>query len=355
MREKIRYLILYSEITTLDLKIISNLAFSDIPFIAIDARGSSNDVTIGYLYQVSDYVLRYARIIIDDPAATGDRQEVITINGTDSPGNPIQNAVPVNSTAGAGYPDTEVPAQGSIMPAGGGNGMKTIWIEFKDNAGNIQTQHAFTTINYANTTLSFDIAYYADAGLTNSLGQNPFLKTGNYYLKITANQDLQDSPDIQIDAEGTSNDVASGPITMINPRIFYYTRTIAFDDAATGGIPVLTTGIWRGDIIRIEGEVKVYKADVIPGRTYTVYWDDDSEGTGYYYGDIKVSAYREDLYTPYFVDEDKGYTTPRFITARESILYLRAGGYFPYTSGNFRLKVAAAEPAISIKPGQEKH
>ncbi len=616
------------------LKIVSDRKFSSGPFIDINAPGTGNDVNHANSVSVSDCVYWYIRIVNNDLAATGDMQETIKISGTDNQGNQVQNIIPINLTAKAAYLDTQPPAPGTIALAGGasttndptpvldihstgaawmrlalseaglanafwveyaaqydefdisggGNGNKTIWIEFKDRAGNIQTQHASAAVNYDNAILSFDIEYFSDPGLTQSLGNNPHLKEGIYYLKITANQDLSYNPTIQIDAEGTNNDVTSGLTMMFNPRIYYYTRTIAADNAAVGqtkeqvtiqginpsnldskgaytdtqapGAPAVsgpaTTGNLRptwtwnnvagatryrysfsdgsnwvettaisftpadsltpgnnytlyvqagdkagnwspsgsfttlvevpeisvkqwnttdipngtgscdfgnvtlftdkqisftientgsGDlnltgtpVVRIDGpgaasfkvinqpsplvrshnsiafviaftptdtetknatvsianndtdenpytftvtgtgfihgtltldtwtsgnisttvKVNTYCFNAVPGKIYTVAWDDGYQGTGTYTADVKVSAYRQDLATPYFSDLDSGYTIPRVITAQDTVVYFKIVGYNASTTGSFALKVGdiIPEPVISLKQGE---
>ncbi len=49
--------------------------------------------------------------------------------------------------------------------------------------------------------------------------------------------------------------------------------------------------------------------DGIEGHEYRIYWDDNSlaGGSGNYIGDVKVSAYHEDMTTPYFENSDYGY------------------------------------------------
>jgi hypothetical protein len=51
---------------------------------------------------------------------------------------------------------------------------------------------------------TFTTQYYSDSGLTNSLGTNPKLKAGTYYIKISANESLSATPTISINAEGTT-------------------------------------------------------------------------------------------------------------------------------------------------------
>jgi hypothetical protein len=270
------------------LKIISNKKLTGNPQLSIKTPGTLNNVNQVSALPLSDGVYYYPRVITADSAATGDSQETITLSGTDIYGNQVQSVAPLNANTKAAYIDTQPPSSGSIgvegyalstnspMPyflinsngasqmrlalseadlstaawveftsryggfdiSNGGGGSKTVWIEFKDRAGNIQPRHVYTTVNYDNSVLGFDIEYYSDPALTHSLGLNPYLSVGNYYLKITANQDLDSNAvlTVSIDAEGINTDVTNQTATRITNRVFYYTRTIVSDPAAIGSI-----------------------------------------------------------------------------------------------------------------------
>jgi hypothetical protein len=276
----------YLKAGTYYLKIISNSKLAGNPQLSIQAPGTLNNVNQVSALPLSDGVYYYPRVITADTAATGDTQETITFSGNDIYGNQVQNAAPLNANIKAAFIDTQPPTSGSIgiegyvlstsnpMPyflissnrasqmrlalneadlstaawvdyanryggfdiSNGGNGPKTVWIEFRDRAGNIQPQHVYTTVNYDNSALGFDIGYYSDSGLTHSMGLNPYLSTGTYYLKIIANQDLDSNTvlTVSIDAEGINNDVSNETATRITNRIFYYVRTIINDPAAIG-------------------------------------------------------------------------------------------------------------------------
>ena len=269
------------------LKLVTTNKLSINPTLTINAPGTLNNVTQAAVVQLSDCVYRYTRVINNDNAATGIQQETVQLSGADIYGNNFVNLTPVNSITNAAYPDTQPPAAGSIALASGGsttndpapyfeinsngadqmrlalseaglatalwvnytpsydgfdvsnggNGTKTIWIEFKDQAGNIQTQPASTTINYLNSPLAFNIAYYSDLALTQSLGDNPVLGAGDYYLKITANQDLFANPTVNIVAEGTGNNVTNGATIKLTSKVYYYLQTVVADPAAIGAIP----------------------------------------------------------------------------------------------------------------------
>jgi subtilisin family serine protease len=81
---------------------------------------------------------------------------------------------------------------------------------------------------------TFTIQYYADSNLTTSLGDNPKLKAGTYYLKITSNESLSGAPTVSIDAQGTANDVTNVGTSPVSGNDYKYTQTIAPDAAATG-------------------------------------------------------------------------------------------------------------------------
>ncbi len=83
---------------------------------------------------------------------------------------------------------------------------------------------------------SFNIQYYSDAALSLSLGNNPRLSAGTYYLKITSNKELQSAPTVTIGAEGSANDVTNGASTLFSGYSYKYNRVIASDNAAIGSV-----------------------------------------------------------------------------------------------------------------------
>jgi hypothetical protein len=386
------------------LKVISDRDYSSGPWIDIDAPGSGNDLIGATLVHVSDCVYRYTRTIYDDNAATGDVQEIIRISGTDNLGNPISPTIPANATVKAAYPDTQPPSSGSIAliggvstandptPAfeinsngaawmrlalseaglsaapwvrytnqydeldisGGGNGNQTIWIEFKDQAGNIQTQHNSIIVNYDNSILAFDIEYFKDPGLAQSLGNNPYFKEGVYYLKITANQDLDSNPLLQIDAEGTSNDVAGGLTSMANPRIFYFTRTIVADNAAVGTAQeqITVQGVIpvNADIKAAFTDTQAPDAPVVSGpfttinRKPTWSWNQAAGVTKYRYSFSAGSNWAETTETWFTPDVD---LTP----GNSYTLYVQAGDRAGNWSSSGSWSVLVCSPDINVRQG----
>ncbi len=282
------------------------LTFPPAPTISIDANANGdtldiNDVPSTGLTFVSGNTFRFARTIISDPSADGSTREVIKLGGIDSDGNtnvaaPVQ---PVNWSSKAAFPDTNPPVTGTMAIAGvasstydstpsiaftsvtganfmqfalsatmpdpsdpawsswvdyqdtydefdispGGPGPKNVWAQFMDFAGN-QSSPIADNINFNDTDPSFDVQYYIDPDLTNSLGKNPYLAAGTYYIKITANKDLLTAPIISIDANADAdladandvNGVVTEKVGTDPTRIFRYKRVITPDSINKGTV-----------------------------------------------------------------------------------------------------------------------
>lgn len=94
-----------------------------------------------------------------------------------------------------------------------------------------------------------------------------------------------------------------------------------------------SSGTWSPGNIAAAGEAKTYSFAAIPGKTYTIAWDDSYQGSRAYTCDIYVAAYRQNLSTAYCGNTDSGYTSPAAITAQENIVYIRGCGYMPARPG----------------------
>lgn len=115
------------------------------------------------------------------------------------------------------------------------------------------------------------------------------------------------------------------------------------------------------------GQIKTYHVNVKPGSRYIISWEDicQQSDTGGFTCDIGLSAYPGNManvsgyflpdYANYFNDQDSGYLEPRTITAIDNIIYLKVAGYFPTSSGSYRLKMTKIPdgPVMEIKPGSE--
>ncbi|HNY12794.1 MAG TPA: hypothetical protein PKK26_14485, partial [Candidatus Wallbacteria bacterium] len=90
-----------------------------------------------------------------------------------------------------------------------------------------------------NVAPTFTMQYYSDAALTTSMGNNPFIKAGTYYIKITSNETLPVTLTASFDAEGTANDITDDSTVVFGTpsnNDFKYKRVIAYDAAAIGSV-----------------------------------------------------------------------------------------------------------------------
>jgi hypothetical protein len=119
------------------------------------------------------------------------------------------------------------------------------WFRVRAVANGLSSENSgeflFTTI--ASTPPTFTMQYYADASLTQSLGDNPRLGVGTYYLALTADQPMQYAPAIRIDANG--NGTWENPpdifpevvLTSYGDNVYVYTRTVVADPSFDGTSP----------------------------------------------------------------------------------------------------------------------
>ncbi len=148
----------------------------------------------------------------------------------DDVGNTFTNPVAGNSDIIE--PDGSTDITG-ISVAGLDDGTLTATVTLVDIAQNVSVS-GNDTVSKDTTGPTFSVQYYSDFDLLNSLGDNPELKAGTYYLKISANEALNGAPTISIDAEGTGNDVVSLPTTLISNNDYRYSRDIIYDASASG-------------------------------------------------------------------------------------------------------------------------
>lgn len=105
---------------------------------------------------------------------------------------------------------------------------------------------------------------------------------------------------------------------------------------------VLTVGGgWTNGSMNTTGGSTWYQATVVPGQSYSLYWDDSFQGSGAYSLDVVVSAYQSNRTTPYFTNDDSGYTTPWTFTvpAGQTVLYVKVAAWSGSDTGTFALKL----------------
>jgi hypothetical protein len=107
-----------------------------------------------------------------------------------------------------------------------------------------------------------------------------------------------------------------------------------------GTATTLVNGVFTsGTSISPEGDVDWYKFEATIGHMYILTWD-DSDGSGTYAGDIKVSAYQSDGATVLngISSVDSGYSTPKTISGYTGTVYIKVQGHWSYSNGSYIIK-----------------
>ncbi len=114
------------------------------------------------------------------------------------------------------------------------SGSYSYYVRCIDAVGNVNTNDYAITFSVDVTRPSFSIQYYSDFGLALSLGNNPRLVPGTYYVKVTSTEALVSAPLVSINAEGSANDVANAAASLVSGYNYRYTRTVVSDPLAVG-------------------------------------------------------------------------------------------------------------------------
>ncbi len=190
------------------IKITSDKALSAAPTITIVSEGAANDALNAATALVSGNDYKYTRPVGFNALAVGTVIENISVSGTDLAGNASTAVNPSNEAAKAAYTDTVGPV--------------------------------------------ITVKYYTDSTLlaavpAPSIGVNPKLKTGAYYLKITSDTPLAAAPTVTLNSEGVNNDITNAATALVAGNVYKYTRSINPDSTATGTV-VETITITAADL-----------------------------------------------------------------------------------------------------------
>jgi hypothetical protein len=154
-----------------------------------------------------------------------------------------------------------------------------------------------------------------------------------------------------------SNSGSSGSLPPLSPATTYYmmasngnnnssftTYTLEVSSSAVPTfISLPTDGTWTAGSLSSSTSTAWYAATVIGGQTYTLNWDDESQGSGTYTAYCSVNAYQGDRITAYFINAYQGYTTAQVINvpAGQTQVYIRVFN----GTGTFALKLVEAPPS----------
>lgn len=113
---------------------------------------------------------------------------------------------------------------------------------------------------------------------------------------------------------------------------------------------LVTTEVWHSGTLSA-GAADWYQFPVQGGQWYLVSWDDKSQGTGGFSGDIRVSAYTAGRKEPLFLYKDKGYSTRWVVQVPpgEGELFCLVQGLNPGSLGTYGLKVAVDGGGLNVQ------
>ena len=139
---------------------------------------------------------------------------------------------------------------------------------------------------------------------------------------------------------GSTYAYGSGGLQIIGATDSVYYLKVSASNNSTGDYNVaiedlvisyttLPLGEWTPGTIETSGDVLWYEANVTGGQAYSYSHDDSFQGSGTYTCDIDVTAYQEDMVTPYFNNLDSAWTSPQTINVPEgeSKIYFKVRGY----------------------------
>lgn len=117
--------------------------------------------------------------------------------------------------------------------------------------------------------------------------------------------------------------------------LYAFDESIFSSDPFNGYLYVSYT--WQDLSIEYE-EVQKYYVDVTPGSIYTIRWDDDYDGSGYYDADITVSI--DDTFgTILLGSTDSGYNSPQTFTVPYGVYTIAVNVTGYYAGGSYSIQI----------------
>jgi len=205
---------------------------------------------------------------------------------------------------------------------------------------------------------SYDMrSYYSfttGSGIDYSLSASNVSPSGSIPFQLYSDASFQQSVGyLDVGSNGSS----SGSLPPLSPATTYYMMasngngnssfTTYILEVSAAAVPTFislpTDGTWTAGSLSSSNSAAWYVATVTGGQTYTLNWDDESQGSGTYTAYCTVSAYQGDRITAYFTNAYQGYTTAQVISvpAGQTQVYIRVYN----GTGTFALKLAEAAPS----------
>lgn len=151
-------------------------------------------------------------------------------------------------------------------------------------------------------------------------------------------------------------------IAKKSDETIFYTGTLNKYDIETflcdSGSSVTNSNAWGSGLI-YPGGYEILTLPVQAGQSYTVFWDDSSDGSGAKTADIEVSAYKnKELSNSYWISQDKGYAGEnRHIIKADSdgLAYIKVSNKKADSSGDFRITALYGPDSVVPFSEYESH
>ena len=246
---------------------------------------------------------------------------------------------------------------------GGAASYNVFYHTVEDSSTATQFGGDITQSNASITGLANETLYYVWIIAKNSIGSSPYsLSSCAITLGAAAPGEAFEGLGGGVDADVSRfNGKAMYIMATAEPALKPEANAAAADNYAavltSTGSPMasarsLQFNSWvPGTIGRSETGWYYFNATV--GIEHEISWDDSFEGSNAYTADLRVSAYREDLTTTYFLRIDSGYDFPWTITpAATEKVFLKVENYFADDpGGTFAIRDATTDTPSMAAPG----
>ena len=136
----------------------------------------------------------------------------------------------------------------------------------------------------------------------------------------------------------TTNSIITTTSTTSSTNTTTSTSTSTSTTTTTINYVLLTNDSWKTDTLQA-GKTLWYYFSGEFGKSYQITWNDSSQGDQTKTCDIIVSVYRNDKITPYFLDNDSGYISPKTVIALATEnIYIKVQGFDFINNGTFDIK-----------------
>ena len=290
----------------------------------------SGDATIQANFIPVNQNIQYTLTVINDGNGTTTPSNTVTVNH-----GAITN---ISAYSHAGYQFTnwtQTAGTGTVVFGDSNSANTTVVV-----TGGDATIQANFVYNYNNTLYTMTVTNNV-GGSTNPSGILPVNNGISTAITATPNEGYQFEKWKETDGYGK---VVFGD--AISPNT---TATVTGGNVTIQAIFALPLefNTWTPGTIPAGGSM-VFRIPATVGTKYAINWDDKRQGSGNYSCSVGVSAFRNDLSTPYFSNNYSGYNSPRIITALDDCIYVEVKGWSSTDAGSFAVKAVSLPYTLTV-------